>query len=132
MLCLDEEYAEQQAKYTGGHEDDYFYPEHLGGYELVRTCFACPEQYDVCYKGEQVGYLRLRHGTFRVDYPDCGEETIYFAHTKGDGVFDLDEREYYLKQAIRAINNRHLLNSDKDLVGVRNDKVSDRERCATG
>ena len=36
--------------------------------ELVKTCGACPEQYDAYFEGYQVGYLRLRHGTFRVDY----------------------------------------------------------------
>ena len=35
------------------------------------TCFACPEQYDVFLDGEQVGYLRLKHGVFRCDYPAC-------------------------------------------------------------
>jgi plasmid stability protein len=29
---------------------------------LVRTCFACPEQYDAFIGEEKVGYLRLRHG----------------------------------------------------------------------
>ena len=44
--------------------------------ELIKTCHACPEQYDAFFQGKQIGYLRLRHGEFRVDYPDCGDETI--------------------------------------------------------
>lgn len=70
---------------------------------LDMTCGACPEQYDAYVGNRQVGYLRLRHGIFRVDYPDCGEETIYTAYPKGDGTFHPDEREYYLTQAREAI-----------------------------
>lgn len=71
--------------------------------ELVLTCTACPEQYDAYLDGEQVGYLRLRHGEFRVDFPDVGGETIYEAHPKGDGCFFDDEKEFYLNEARKAI-----------------------------
>lgn len=74
--------------------------------KLVQTCGACPEQYDAFHKGEQVGYLRLRHGYFRVDYPDCGGETVFEANPDGDGVFDADERQGYLDQACAAIFER--------------------------
>lgn len=47
------------------------------GLELVLTCSACPEQYEVFKDGKQVGYYRLRFGEFRVDFPDCGGDTIY-------------------------------------------------------
>lgn len=41
-----------------------------GDIELRQTCAACPEQYDAYLNGELVGYLRLRHGHFRVrTYP---------------------------------------------------------------
>lgn len=70
------------------------------GLKLELTCGACPEQYDV-YK--QVGYLRLRHGEFRVDFPDCGGETIYEAEPKGDGIFEGVERMKYLSEAMKAI-----------------------------
>lgn len=71
--------------------------------ELRQTCGACPEQYEAFLDGKQVGYLRLRHGWFRVDYPDCGGETIYEAEPKGDGMFEDDEREFYLNEAKEAI-----------------------------
>lgn len=71
--------------------------------ELVMTCGACPEQYDAKYQGKQVGYLRLRHGMFRVDAPDCGKQTIYEANPIGDGCFMEDERDSYLKEARAAI-----------------------------
>jgi hypothetical protein len=72
--------------------------------ELIKTCDESPEQYDAFYKGEQVGYLRLRHGEFRVDYPECGEETIYYSEQmNGDGKFEDDEREHFLLKAKQAI-----------------------------
>lgn len=71
--------------------------------ELIRTCTACPEQYDVMLDEEQVGYLRLRHGRFTVEYPDCGGELIFEAYPKGDGIFMEDERSVYLGWAMAAI-----------------------------
>ena len=79
----------------------------IDGYELRCTCHGFPEQYDVFKDGRQVGYLRLRHGSFRVDVPDCGGETIYSASPNGDGGFDDDERAHYLKAAVEAIH-KHL------------------------
>lgn len=75
--------------------------------QLSLTCGACPEQYDAFLDGKQVGYLRLRHGWFRVDFPDCGGETIYESgDMRGDGCFDEDEREYFLNEAKLAIAKR--------------------------
>lgn len=73
---------------------------------LRLTCGACPEQYDAFRDGIQVGYLRLRHGSFRVDFPECGGETIYEASPRGDGEFEDDERDYYLRFAVDAIQKR--------------------------
>ena len=79
----------------------------IDGLKLVCTCGACPEQYDVFdATGNKVGYLRLRHGFFRADYPDCLEETVYEAHPRGDGIFEPDEREMYLKAAVAALKKR--------------------------
>lgn len=85
----------------------------IKGYELYQTCGACPEQYDVMKDGKQVGYLRLRHGYFSVEYPDCGGKEVYEAEPKGDGEFFDDEREFYLNAAIDAIDKEH--NNTKDL-----------------
>lgn len=74
---------------------------------LVLTCEECPEQYDAFIGQDQVGYLRLRHGQFRVDYPDCGGETIYTAEPIGDGIFEDHERDRYLRFAVDAILRRH-------------------------
>ena len=79
----------------------------IDGFKLVRTCHSCPEQYDVLDESHNVvGYLRLRHGFFRADFPSCGDETIYEACPKGDGVFEVDERDFYLGKAIEAIKSR--------------------------
>ncbi len=78
----------------------------INGYKLDMTCGACPEQYDVYKDNKLVGYLRLRHGYFRADYPDCGCETVYTAQPDGDGIFEDDEREHFLTEAINAIDKR--------------------------
>ena len=70
---------------------------------LVQTCGACPEQYNAFDGDRQVGYLRLRHGQFRVDAPDVDGITIYEASPEGDGCFEPDERDYYLRFAVDAI-----------------------------
>lgn len=78
----------------------------LQGYVFDKTCSACPEQYDVYdQKGQMVAYLRLRHGHFRVDVPDCGGDTIYEASPEGDGLFTNDERMKYLNEAVAAIQD---------------------------
>lgn len=77
----------------------------VGGYQLKMTSSACPEQYDVLDShGEMVGYLRLRHGHFRADVPDCGGETVYEAEPEGDGLFAEHERARYLAEAVAAIH----------------------------
>jgi hypothetical protein len=75
----------------------------INGYELVNTCMACPEQYDVYKEGKYVGYLRLRHGQFRAE--NESGKVVYTAIPIGDGMFTPEEREKYLAEAIQAIEN---------------------------
>ena len=72
--------------------------------KLVKTCNACPEQYDAFDdNGNQVGYLRLRHGVFTVNlYSPSGPE-VYVAYPEGDGIFTSEERTKYLDAAVTAI-----------------------------
>lgn len=71
---------------------------------LVKTCGACPEQYDAFDKsGKQIAYLRLRHGSFTVECPDVGGELVYSVCPNGDGMFDDNERSGYLSDAKMAI-----------------------------
>lgn len=83
-------------------------------FKLDLTCWACPEQYDVYLEDGQVGYLRLRHGSFRCDYLDCGGETLYSAEPQGDGMFNKDERDYYLRKALAAILKKLEIDEDFD------------------
>lgn len=57
----------------------------IKGLDFFKTCFACPEQYDVFDENENlVGYVRLRWGGLTCEYPDVGGEEIYYASV-GDG-----------------------------------------------
>lgn len=83
------------------------------GVGLVKTCSACPEQYDAYYKGAPAGYLRLRWGHFDVTCPGVVGDTVYEAEV-GDGAwtgaFLEEEREGHLKAACEAIkkwSNEH-------------------------
>jgi hypothetical protein len=81
-------------------------------YKLELTCFMCPEQWDVfddCL--DKLGYIRLRHGEFRVDYPDCGGKTLISENIgfDGDGAFINEEiRNVYLLKAVKAIDEEFL------------------------
>lgn len=93
-------------------EEDFFieadYPKHLLGCRLIRTCMACPEQYDVWLDDIQIGYLRLRHGNFTVEYVAGHKDVlVYKAHPEGDGIFLDDERYKYLLMAIQNLLNYH-------------------------
>jgi len=78
----------------------------IDGFVLEQTCGACPEQYDVWKGGKQVGYMRLRWGSFRVDLGDCGGETVY-QDDVGDGwsgsFRDTEERERQLRMGVHAL-----------------------------
>ena len=74
------------------------------GIKLIKTCGACPEQYDAFDgRGRRVGYLRLRHGYFYAVAPGVRGDIVYEAMPNGDGIFDDDEREGFLQEAIDAI-----------------------------
>jgi hypothetical protein len=73
--------------------------------ELVRTCEACPEQYDAMLDGKQVGYLRVRWGYFTVLCPDGRGRVVFDAAIGGSlqGCFADVDRESYLNSARFAI-----------------------------
>lgn len=62
----------------------------------------CPEQYNVYLDGEEIAYLRLRHGHFTAEMP-IGGVLVHTAHPKGDGCFDDDERDWHIQNAIASI-----------------------------
>ena len=78
----------------------------LNGLFFKCTCHSCPEQYDVfTAAGEQVGYVRLRHGSLYAEYPDVGGECVYDTYAfAGDGYFRNDkERLYHLENIADAL-----------------------------
>ena len=78
----------------------------IGGLDFILTSSACPEQLNVFEAGKQVGYLRLRHGHFTVEYPDVFGELLLEGNTIGDGMFDDTERYEWLVKAADAIYKR--------------------------
>ena len=76
----------------------------INGFELLLTCYAMPEQYDVYKDGKQVAYLRLRHGYFYASCPDVNGDIIYKADLSMEGRFHDDDREEYLTEAINAVD----------------------------
>lgn len=90
--------------------DDTFREQTIKGLRFICTCEACPEQYEVFDGDKQVGYVKLRWGQLRVDYPDVRMETIYDYdfETEFKGYFDnQDEREHYLNIIADKINQHH-------------------------
>lgn len=90
--------------------------------EFIRTCEACPEQYDATLvdpsngKRYQVGYVRLRYGRLYCAFPDVGGKEIY-AHTFYDhlgwlGVFPTDVSRVEHLEAIAIAINQELLESN--------------------
>jgi hypothetical protein len=89
-------------------------------FRLVKTCNACPEQYDVFWgtSERRIGYMRLRHGFFRTDYYhiDQQTETIYATNRcVGNGSFDPDERDEFLRWGCRAMLRAMMTHNDPAL-----------------
>ena len=80
-------------------------------YKLELTCPMCPEQWDVYSDCAKVGYIRLRWGELRVDYPDCGGKTLleFSSGIYGFGDFDTEDlRNVYLLKLVKAIDEEIL------------------------
>ena len=82
----------------------------IEGLEFKCTCLGCPEQYDVFDGDKQVGYVRLRHGGLRCDYPNWEDGETIFSESFDDGWkgnFDDDnERNKYLILIAKAIKEK--------------------------
>jgi hypothetical protein len=82
---------------------------------FVKTCDACPEQYDVFDGDKMVGYVRLRWGHLTVACPDVGGDVVYSANIGDDGwdgcfeneaqrSFHLDEADITIKKWLEKQN----------------------------
>jgi hypothetical protein len=77
------------------------------GFSVELTCESVPEQWDIFYDGEQVGYLRCRFSRWRLDVPDCGGETLiaepwHPERSEYEANFD-EERPAVFDRVFRAI-----------------------------
>jgi len=92
--------------YSNNEPPDYI----IQGLDFIGTCGSCPEQYDVVNSsGVQVGYIRLRGGNFRVEFPDVNGMTLFADKFEDNwkGCFDSeDERMEYLEIAANCINKQ--------------------------
>jgi hypothetical protein len=74
----------------------------IKGLTFECTCSAYPEQYDVFDDNNNlVGYVRLRWGILRCEYPDVGGKEIYYAYV-GDSLCGFFENE---NQRMEHLNN---------------------------
>ena len=77
--------------------------------EWHQTCFACPEQYDIYYKGEKFAYFRFRFGYLTVSLYKNGELTLdnIYSHLPdpdNDWRGKLSENEFsYYKKKINKL-----------------------------
>lgn len=98
-------------------DEDIFPPDSIsiktnfGEYVFICTSVAFPEQYTVINKttNETCGYIRLRWGNLRCDYPDCGIETVFeheFLEEPFKGQFtDMHERLVILRMCLSKIKS---------------------------
>lgn len=74
--------------------------------KLHQTCSACPEQYNMYIEDETdpIGYFRIRHGYLMVEYLG---RVVFESDIRGDGGFDSEERDFFLKAGIQAVLEAH-------------------------
>ena len=95
---------------TDGEEYDTFSSDlEINGLRFVLTCYACPEQYDVYDGDKQVGYVRLRGGHLRAEYPDVCGKPVYSSEIGDDawaGMFtNNSERKFHLEKIANELIN---------------------------
>lgn len=96
-----QEFAEDENEFYG-------YKVYIDGshvMNLIQTCSACPEQYDLksVLDMSMLAYFRLRFGYFRVDFGDCGGETIYGFHLDDTWAGAFDSEEQRIEQLSKGI-----------------------------
>ena len=95
-------------KFFGSEADYSEYA--IDGLLFKLSCVACPEQFDVIDgRGKSSGYVRLRHGELRVDYPGCLDENIlHELYGHGEcGVFESEEDRVKQLTRIAGVIKEH-------------------------
>ena len=89
----------------------------IDNYRLECTCGGCPEQYDVFDESETiVGYMRLRHGYFYVEFRPTGTVVYETTDSRGDGIFyDEAERQYHLRAGIQKLKEFLLTHTNPEV-----------------
>ena len=90
----------------GWAKDEYT----IDGVKFTRTCMACPEQYDVTKGGQEIGYVRLRHGILNAEYTYGDKDEFVYARRYEDarGRFESDdERKVVLQRIANILKLRH-------------------------
>jgi hypothetical protein len=84
---------------------------------FLNTCAGYPEQYDIYLDGKQIGYFRMRHGSYSVTCPDVLGKSVLRVSTGdnfGHGEFDTEEeRSEGLAKAAVACLEWALENPDR-------------------
>lgn len=102
-------------KYTNGWYEDNAPDYVIQDLNFIGTCGSCPEQYDVVNSdGYYVGYLRLRGGLFKVQFPNADGVNLFmdlfidrFGGNNLKGCFDSEEERIdYLEIAATCINKQ--------------------------
>jgi len=81
------------------------------GFSARLTCACVPEQWDILYDGQMIGYLRCRHSRWSLIYPDVGGEVLiqepwHPERGKYESNFD-EERPAIFQRVFRALVERH-------------------------
>jgi len=74
----------------------------IDGYRLELTSSAAPEQYDVFDGATQIGWLKLRNGTFRATASES-DVVVMKSRPKGNARFHRDERQDHLRLAVQRL-----------------------------
>jgi hypothetical protein len=91
---------------------------------LEETCFACPTTYDFVLDVGNRGYLRYRHGTWRiVVHVEDGEDLVVSGQEGGpyDGHMDYDRVRDLLAEHLPLLINRLV---DEREVAAANERVA--------
>lgn len=86
----------------------------IKGLLFLQTSLACPEQYDVeDSSGNQVGYVRLRYGRLKCQYPYVGGEIIYKYDFNDEWLGSFESNEDRMKH-LEAIADKILEKLNKE------------------